>query len=646
MYSCSLLRLCSTALTDSVATHSAGSRYMHKPIEAVRQQKKHRLRERILQRRRNIASKEAEVQRSVKEVTSSRDLIIAQLADQIFSKGHRHVASAMNVGFVPDGNPATPLVALAGRERCGKTSLLRSLFRSASEVGHSNRHLRRDAMNFFNVGGVFNIVDLPGFGGTSVPWSALLQHAVLLRNLVRCQPSFKMLYYCMDTHYKHGLYIQDIDLLQFLAREVPNFTIVLTKADQINDRAIRTVHMEDIRKELIYHDIHHPVLVTSAFHMGGIDTLRYDMVMNAVHALPTERLTLTEAQRLSARLFSQKELSTIRPLAIAPSQVDDEAREWNEEIQLAERSGDDVVDGRVAAPTIGVADDTTFSEEITEEELRYSEAESADFEAADDVSSAAAAAPAPAHANKEEGLVPEIAPPPKEIPSVGSLPDNTSPTHIPVVFKDVVTQIAYERVVKTLRNRPLLKYVDATSPWRNPLRWPRHVIPTKHPKANIMRCAEAPENPYLFQAQFVAPRADMYFRRPNVGARKSSQKGRYEADKPLAFLVKAYTIPYFPDIVDTAMQPVPWAFLGSREAYYERNGGRQLGVRLANYATAGCMNPLSDNPAPHKPELMNELQALETKRYGAPIAMLRPPDENLTSSATSLHTPSLPTLIP
>ncbi|KAG5492693.1 hypothetical protein JKF63_01272 [Porcisia hertigi] len=645
MYTRSLLRLCTAALTDSVATHSAGSRYLHKPKEAARQQLKHRLRERALQRRRNIASKEAEVQRSVKEVTSSRDLIIAQLADQIFSKGHRHAASAMNVGFVPDGNPATPLVALAGREKCGKTSLLRSLFRSAREVGRSNQHLRRDAMNFFNVGSVFNVVDLPGCGGTSVPWSAVLQHAVLLRNFARCQPSLKMLYYCLDVHYKHGLYIQDIDILRFLAREVPNFTIVLTKADQINDRAIRTAHMEDIRKELIYHDIHHPVIATSAFHMGGIDTLRYDMVMNCVHALPTERLTLTEAQRLSARLFSQKELGTIRPLAISPSQVDDELHEWHKELELEHADGID--DGAAAVGIVDTA--STAADDIDppvnateEEEWRHSEMESVEFAPVDDTG--APSAPVQASLSTDKVLLGEEKTPPGEVVlRTNGLPvRSSSSTHIPVVFEDPVTQMAYERVVKTLRNHNFLRYIDATSPWRNPLRWPHHVVPTKHPKANIMRCPEAPENPYLFQAQYVAPRADMYFRRPNVGVRKSSRKGRYEADKPLAFLVKAYTIPYFPDIVDTSLQPTPWAFLGSREAYFERSGGRQLGIRLLHYATAGSINPLSDNAASQNPELTKELQALEEKRYGSPIAMLRPPDGKLEPSLLASSTPCVP----
>nr|CCC93138.1 unnamed protein product [Trypanosoma congolense IL3000] len=177
-----------------------------------------------------------------------------------------------------------------------------------------------------------------------------------------------------------------------------------------------------------------------------------------------------------------------------------------------------------------------------------------------------------------------------------------------------------------------MNYVRQTSPWRNPLIWPSNVIPTKHPKANIMRCPEDPDNPYLTQAHFVCSRADMNFRRPNIGTRRGSGKGRYEADRPLAYLLKPYTIPYFPDIVDVRMHPLPWTFLGSREAFYETGGGRQLGVRLAQYATSGEVRALDDNPAPTQPELTKELRELERKRYGTPIAMLYPPGKNVASS--------------
>jgi hypothetical protein len=188
---------------------------------------------------------------------------------------------------------------------------------------------------------------------------------------------------------------------------------------------------------------------------------------------------------------------------------------------------------------------------------------------------------------------------------------------------------AHNSLTKKLTNTELLKYVHETSPLRNPLHWPPNVIPTKHPKSNLMKTSLDPTNPYLFQPQFVAPRMDMYFRRPSLVRSAGRKKGQYDPDDP-ALLDKRYTVPYFPEIVDVAMAPLPWTFLGSREAYYEKSGGRALGLRLTNYALQGHINPLSDNPAPPTmPLLAEELKKLETQRYGeAPIAFLRPRGAN------------------
>ncbi|CAD2216758.1 hypothetical protein AGDE_06496 [Angomonas deanei] len=558
-----------------------------------------------------IFEKAGAIKDSLEETTDARNLLLAQLANTIFSRGHAHTATATSITFVPDGNPATPLVALAGRGQVGKTALLRSLFRSPREVGRSNRVLRRDSMNFFNVGDVFNIVDLPGFGGTSVPWSTVLQHAVLLRNFTRCQPSLKMLYYCMDVHFKNGVYIQDIDILKFLSKEVPNFTIVLTKADSIGDTKNPSgFRLEDIRKELLYNDIHHPVIVTSAYKMGGIDTLRYDMVMNCLHALPTERLTLTEARKLSERLFSQKELQTVRQLYIPPTKTDYEVQEWNKEVaeeykELGEEEeeGEDGMELEAATPP--GSSEFDVNEKEVEETAQSGVKELALVEDGEELQNAIQ------HFNGDENKI-----------------------------------TAYKSLLKKVKNEGLMRYVQETSPWRNPLLWPKHVVPTKHPKSNIMRCPEDPTNPYLSQAQFVVPRADFYFRRPNVGVRRSSRKGQYEADKPLQMLLKQYTIPYFPDIVDTNMHPLPWTFLGSREAYYEKSGGRMLGVRLSHQSREGEINPLLDNPTPSQPQLTNEIKRLEEKRYGSSITMLQPPgmeeEEETEMEGNTASAPSLP----
>lgn len=560
-------------------------------------------------RKRDLDAKHFEIEKSMnREKISCRDLAMAQLANVIFSKGHKHIATATNISFVPDGNPSTPLVALAGRSLVGKTALLRALFRSTREVGKSNRFLRRDGMNFFNIGSTFNIVDLPGFGGTSLPWSNVLQYANLLRNFSRFQPSLKMLYYCMDVNYKHGLYMQDVDILRFLSSEVPNFTILLTKADQLsdNEKATNVFRVQDIREELIINEIDHPVLVTSAFKMGGIDTLRFDIVYNCLHALPTERLTYTEAKRLSDRLLSQAELCAIGK--IPPSALLDFSSPYEDSYPSVESEQEH----KIAFSTAS----SVNSKSTLNNNLFSGGNKGALFEESRSTGIHDSLLAANHHRNSltvsQEGVSDNANPIQKRVV------ENTE-----TALMETAKNEAKKRVNARLANEGLMKFVRQTSPWRNPLLWPSNVIPTKSLKANIMRCPGDSGNPYLYQPHFVVGRADMYFRRPNCGIRKSARKGGLElSHKDLG---KTYTIPYFPEIVDVNLHPSPWMFVGSKEAYYERSGGKELGIQLTNLALQGMVNPISDSPAPHDSGLAQEIKRLEQGKNSTSISMLEPP---------------------
>lgn len=541
------------AITNSVKTkevtarHAKKKEFLNRSYRKMLQQEKRKKERR--QRSTLIHQKTEAMRAQLESVTNARDILLVQLADQIFSRGHEYHSAATHVSYVPDGNPATPEIALVGRSRVGKTSLLRSLLRENRAAGRGNSVTRRDAINFYSVGGgVFNIADTPGLGGTSIPWSTMLQSAVLIRNFARCRPNLKMIYYCMDINTLDGVYIQDLDLLKFLSAEVPNFTIVLTKADKLPDKGDTRFTVEDVRKELRRNDIEHPMLVTSAFTMGGIDTLRFDMASHVLHSLPSEKLSLTEARKLSDRLISQDQLATVRPLAIPPTDLDHEVMQWNKAVQ---------------------------SEHATQ------------------LQSEAAAETAQLSAATHNSAMTTIHSTPDEVA--------TAQQHAE----------SYKQLLKRISNDGLMQYVHETSPWRNPLLWPRNIVPTKHPRKNIMRCPQDPNNPYLTQAHFVAPRADMYFRRPNVGYRKAGFKGKYESDDPnLLRQNSRFTIPFFPDIVDVKMFPMPWMFLGSKEAYMERPGGRMLGIRLARSVTENLIDPLSDNPAPNDLALTQELRRL------------------------------------
>lgn len=609
-----LVSYATKALTSAVKTQHLSGRFKRSVLQKKSYRtilRKQNVRKLITARGKLVAEKTSAMKAQLANTTNARDVLIAQLADQIFSRGHEYHSTATNITYVPDGNPATPEIVLVGRSYTGKSSLLRSLFRHARAAGRGNTLQRRDGINFYTVGGgVFNIADTPGFGGTSVPWSAVLQQAILVRNYVRCRPNLKMMYYIMDVSTSGGVYIQDLDLLKFFASEVPNFTIVLTKADRMpsgdffKQNETKRFNVLDVKKELLRNDIEHPMLVTSAFEMGGIDALRYDMTLHVVHSLPSEALTLTEARKLSDRIFKQDELASVRQLSIPPSDVDAAVFQWKLDVKREHAA---------AAAAAAASVNTPFM-----------------LSEGDEPSDATPAA--------EQGGGVEAA-------NVASFPDalvaagTSSTTTTAVVHKGDIPP--YQRLLGKLNNHALMKKVHETSPWRNPLLWPANIVPTKHPKKNIMRCPQAPDNPYLTQAHFVAPRADMNFRRPNIGLRRGGTKGRYEADDPRVALQNAkFTIPYFPDIVDVRMFPKPWMFLGSKEHYYEQHGGRELGIRLARFALEGIVDPLSDTPSQNNPLLNAEVKRLELVAAQG-MKPNPPPSDTLTQAASSSTPPLL-----
>lgn len=238
------------------------------------------------------------------EQASPRDVRLAQLTDAIFSSGVRDRGCATNAAYLPTGNPAVPEVVFAGRGNCGLPRLLAALCKSDNVKGAMTRQQRRGAVNYFEVGKTFMVAATPEFGGRFVPWSAAVQHMLLLRNFVQVRPNVKMLYYVLRAG-RDGISFNDIDMLRFLTAEVPRFTIVLAGVDG-RDPATAI-------DELKRHGIEHPVMGVGMSTLGGMDNLRFDIVSNVLHTLPTQRLVMHEAHRLGERLLYAHELRQLRP---------------------------------------------------------------------------------------------------------------------------------------------------------------------------------------------------------------------------------------------------------------------------------------------------------------------------------------------
>lgn len=523
------------------------------------------------------------------KAASERDVRIAAVADALFSRGARHETTFTNIGFLPMGNPSIPEVAFAGRSRCGITSLLRSLFKDRRAVDRGNAAARRDGINAYTVGGAgctagdfgggFTVLETPGFGSRTVPWSIVLQHCSLLRSFCAARPSLKMLYYVMDVSEAHGLAYRDMDTLKFLAEEIKNFTIVLSKTDRNHD-------MNSVREQLSYHGIEHPVLATSAWTLGGIDMLRFDMAENVLHSLPTEKLSMREVRRLGERLVSLNQVA----MGVAPPRLLHRPITTLDEAVIAEKRTERI-NQLSPPPDLGVAAGTSRNASSSSESPPPPPSSSA--------------SPSSSSVVLQRGATTTALSSPLGRPSVAFLSLITR-SRLPRWLGDSsgsgtenssAVSLKYSSKFLRAPSDSYVKYVAQTAPLRNPYLWPAHVALTANKRINVVKVPEDPANPYLFQPQFVVPRADWSFRRPSLALRKfSDNKGRgmYVAAGEDKLLTKRYTLPFFPDIVDIRMNPQAVAFVGAA-TYYDRGPlGRKLALRSRNAA----LMPLVDVTKP------------------------------------------------
>jgi GTP-binding protein len=177
-----------------------------------------------------------------------------------------------------DGLPVEPLpeIAFAGRSNVGKSSLLNALTGRKALARTSNTPGRTRELNYFRVGDVLHMVDMPGYGYAKAPKAQVKGWNQLIYDYLRGRAQLKRVFLLIDA--RHGIKNTDQDVLALMDEAAVSFQIVLTKIDKISAAQLKRVQTETLA-ELGKHPAAHPeIIATSAEKRLGINELRAAIV--------------------------------------------------------------------------------------------------------------------------------------------------------------------------------------------------------------------------------------------------------------------------------------------------------------------------------------------------------------------------------
>ena len=167
---------------------------------------------------------------------------------------------------------SVPEIAFAGRYNVGKSSLINALTRPKELAPASKPPGRTRELNYFNLGGVMRLVDLPGYGYARASRKDVEQWSALTRDFLRGRSVLRRV--CVLVDARHGLKSSDEEVMDMLDQSAVNYQIVLTKADKIKPTGVRFLTgkiAEQIKKRPAAHP---DIMPTSAETGHGLPELR------------------------------------------------------------------------------------------------------------------------------------------------------------------------------------------------------------------------------------------------------------------------------------------------------------------------------------------------------------------------------------
>ncbi|HXZ93976.1 MAG TPA: ribosome biogenesis GTP-binding protein YihA/YsxC [Burkholderiales bacterium] len=177
--------------------------------------------------------------------------------------------SAATLDQLPAEGP--PEVVFAGRSNVGKSSAINALTGRRRLAFVSKTPGRTQTINFYDLGAIGRLVDLPGYGYARVPEPVRTQWDALVGGYLRARASLAAAVVIMDA--RHPFTPQDIGLLKWLAPLGVRLLVLLSKSDKLSRRE-RVAALAEGRRRLTACAPGSELRLISSLTREGVDEVR------------------------------------------------------------------------------------------------------------------------------------------------------------------------------------------------------------------------------------------------------------------------------------------------------------------------------------------------------------------------------------
>lgn len=166
-----------------------------------------------------------------------------------------------------------PEIAFMGKSNVGKSSLINALTNSKISISSKTPGRTRE-LNFFAIGNVLNIVDMPGYGFAKISKKTKDNWIQLIYDYLYYSKNLKKVFLLVNC--KRGLDQDDFDVLELFDKVKIKYKIIATKSDTCNKMELSAA-IDKIKT------VTNDFLITSSKNKYGLFELRdeiYNLIKN------------------------------------------------------------------------------------------------------------------------------------------------------------------------------------------------------------------------------------------------------------------------------------------------------------------------------------------------------------------------------